>query len=555
MSGAFSLIIGPLLTGILCFKYSFSLILPLTPTTQRLVPYRTLQLFDRNPQQKFVLFTASSNEDHELDEEESLYQEWRRKRNEFEEKVRLEMSAESEKDPDDKSMFDLKTEMKKVVYIDPGLPFDSPEQQADEKFSQLEGEMYEAIEKFDMRKAEKIRNEISQSHIDDCGAVLQVNSAFYDAFEKKNYSIMEKLWLHDATSLCIHPSHKPLVGADAVLESWKLMFQSSAGDFQQSWMVPSNIRLVVRGVTAVITCDEDVYSRRFVRGKKRETDLTNKLTATNIFRKVNGQWYIVYHHASWHEDSNAAKMALNGSSSGGNSNTAKGKSSKKPDAFSGIMGTNDLGPFLGGTGQEQNQGQGGSLKKIILGKGGSLSDIFDLGGSLGDILSGGEGNDNGINIVRLGSSDQTNSDDDEEEDQGEIIRDLDTFNALLQESSNGKHTKDNTIVGKSKASKSDEKIDVPKESGKATGPQPKDSLRQSCILALRKLCDKGNISQKQKRVLLTDIITCSARGEYSMVEVAYELLCGCEAEDGQDDIAEEEFADQCRVFSQSLSQT
>lgn len=547
MSGAFSLIIGHLLTVIFCFKCSFSFILPLTPTTQQLVPYRTSQLFDR---------TASSNDDQEIDEEESLYQEWRRKRNEFEEKVRLEMSAESEQDPDDKSIFDLKTEMKKVVYIDPGLPFDSPEQQADEKFSQQEGEMYEAVKKFDMRKAEKIRSEISQSHIDDCGAVLQVNSAFYDAFEKKNYSIMEKLWLHDATSLCIHPSHKPLVGADAVLESWKLMFESSAGDFQQSWMVPSNIRLVVRGVTAIITCDEDVYSRRFVRGEKRKTELTNRLTATNIFRKVNGQWYIVYHHASWHEDSNAAKMALNGSSNGRRSNMAKEESSKKPDAFSGIMGTNDLGPFLGGTGQEeQNQGQGGSLKKIILGKGGSLSDIFELGGSLGGILSGGEGNNNGINIVRLGSSDQTNDYDDEEEDQEEIIRDLDTFNALLQESSNGKHNEDSTIVGKSKTSKSDEKIEVPKESGKATGPQPKDSLRQSCILALRKLCDKGNISQKQKRVLLTDIITCSARGEYSMVEVAYELLCGCEAEDGQDGIAEEEFADQCRVFSQSLSQT
>jgi len=83
------------------------------------------------------------------------------------------------------------------------------------------------------------------------------------------------------------------------------------------------------------------------------------------------------------------------------------------------------------------------------------------------------------------------------------------------------------------------------------GAKYKDELRQNCISALRRLCDQGSISQKQKRVLLTDIITCSARGEFSMVEVAFELLCG---ESGEDEIdeAEEEFADQCRVFANEL---
>ena len=83
-----------------------------------------------------------------------------------------------------------------------------------------------------------------------------------------------------------------------------------------------------------------------------------------------------------------------------------------------------------------------------------------------------------------------------------------------------------------------------------SGP-PKDALRQNCISALRKLTDKGEISAKQKRVLLTDIITCSAKGEFSMVEVAFELLCGEGDEESRDD-AEEEFADQCRVFASSM---
>ena len=36
-----------------------------------------------------------------------------------------------------------------------------------------------------------------------------------------------------------------------------------------------------------------------------------------------------------------------------------------------------------------------------------------------------------------------------------------------------------------------------------------------------------------------------------MVEVAYELLCG-EGDDDEEDAAEEEFAEQCRVFAQDL---
>ena len=81
-------------------------------------------------------------------------------------------------------------------------------------------------------------------------------------------------------------------------------------------------------------------------------------------------------------------------------------------------------------------------------------------------------------------------------------------------------------------------------------------------MALRKLCEKGLLSQKHKRILLTDIISCSAKGEFSVVEVAYELLlcgeedCATEMEPTSKvkDVAEEEFAEQCRVFATSLSE-
>ena len=83
--------------------------------------------------------------------------------------------------------------------------------------------------------------------------------------------------------------------------------------------------------------------------------------------------------------------------------------------------------------------------------------------------------------------------------------------------------------------------------------ESKEGLREKCIATLCKLSDHGLLSSKQKRLLLTDIITSSARGESSMVEVAYELLCTGEEDisSGEDelDTGMEDFTEQCRVFA------
>ena len=98
-----------------------------------------------------------------------------------------------------------------------------------------------------------------------------------------------------------------------------------------------------------------------------------------------------------------------------------------------------------------------------------------------------------------------------------------------------------------------------KKSGASSTSPAQEERRQGCIAALRQLAKEGRISAKQKRSLLTDIISCSAKGEVSMVEVAYELLY-CTASDANidenkqaTDDAEEEFADQCIVFAQTFS--
>jgi len=491
------------------------------------------------------------------DEDEIGYREFRKKQEDLDRKMEVKVRLQNERD-ELGDQFDLEKEMKKVKFIAPGLAV--KEQEMEENIARREGEMYDAKAKFDLKEAGRIQDEISQGHIDDCGSVLQANSAFYRAFKEKDILAMEKVWCQDATSQCIHPSQKALLGGHAILESWKAMFEATSMG-TKSWMEPTNIRLVVKGSTAVLSCDEEVFCRRFAQGQKRGTEKMNKLTATNIFRKIDTQWFMSYHHASWHADSNAAKKAL-ASLSIKDRKTARKYSDdlENNPAKNAIMGTDDIEPYISsGEKGKSSMGEGSSLKKIIMG--GSLSDLLSggLSGGSPDIfkgnLGGGGANGDDNPIIRInaanifdGITDDIDSDADNEDDAIDevtsFMKDIDK----LRSDNNVINTK--LILPSDAKGKSDAK-DKSDAKGKANNTH---SLRQGCISALRKLSDRGEISQKQKRVLLTDIITCSARGEYSMVEVAYELLCGCEAaDDSNKDVAEEEFADQCRVFSQSLS--
>jgi hypothetical protein len=295
-------------------------------------------------------------------------------------------------------------------------------------------------------------------------------------------------------------------------------------------MEPQEVRMTVKATTAIVTCEEHVYTRRFVRGQKRKTELVNKLQATNIFRKIGGRWYLTYHHSSWHADSDAAKAALK---QGGDKESSK-KSGKKADeddddeGIKNILGAKNVGPELGDAKPESEEDSG--QKRVIMG---SLSDL--LNGSFGDILGGGEDDEssnngngtgdprgedgNGIGpnkaIIFRNVDDIDGDEDDDEDDDDASAKKLKRFAKAVDKS-------------------------------KSSSPS-KHSLQQDCIGLLRKLTTEGRISQNQKRVLLTDIISCAAKGDYSMVEVSYELLV---AESADGDAAEEEFADQCRAFAE-----
>lgn len=187
----------------------------------------------------------------------------------------------------------------------------------------------------------------------------------------------------------------------------------------------------------------------------------------------------------------------------------------------GILGIPGHEGLNGRTSRSSEKGEGqGPIRRVFTG---SLSDL--LGGGLDDILNGGGSDDESdATIIDLSGMD-------DDEDEG-----LDRLD---------NEDKGVSIKGATKESNDGKK----KRKKEKAENDSKDTIRQNCISSLRKLANQGIISRKQKTILLTDIITCSARGEYSLVEVAYDLLCG----EGDDkDAAEEDFADQCQVFASNL---
>ncbi len=469
-----------------------------------------------------------------------------------------------------------------------------------------------------LEEANRLQQEIDQLHLDDCGAVLLANLRFYEAFSLQDPEGMRSVWWHSPSVMCIHPSHPPLIGSRAVFDSFKTIFHNGMKGGGRShgsgisasggvFMTPTNIRgLSVRGNTASLVCDEEVFSK----GLAGSTGgiLVNKLLSTNIFRKIGGKWKMTHRHASWHPETTAAQAAVKAEpgvvlyDDEKNNLTASSRNRKRGMALrrlngEGIskrpIGTTSIPSSLEGLdaksvlgipmpkAEEPKKSKGsidgadGIISKII-----NLSDLLGgsdddddeekgIGDALADILSdsadsdktqttgSGTADDPFITrrIIKIGQEDIQNligkkstKDIDDEEDLNMVV-DLrgkskderkEVLSQLLGSITKDEHSKSKSTALDAVVSRSSPVID-------------REGLRQKCIATLRNLSDKGLISSKQKCVLLTDIITSSAKGETSMVEVAFELLCAGKGVDGDDeselDTGMEDFTEQCRVFA------
>jgi ketosteroid isomerase-like protein len=124
--------------------------------------------------------------------------------------------------------------------------------------------------------------------MDDCLEVKESNARFYEALSTQNLPQMEAVWLHEPWTKCVHPGWEILVGWEKIRESWDNIFRNT----EYLKISVTNVSIQIEKDVAWVVCTENIASAR-------EADYqTATAQATNIYYKVNDQWFLVHHHAS-----------------------------------------------------------------------------------------------------------------------------------------------------------------------------------------------------------------------------------------------------------------
>ena len=119
-------------------------------------------------------------------------------------------------------------------------------------------------------------------------AVREANDSFYRAFESLSLAAMEGVWLASDSIHCTHPGWPRRSGFAPVMQSWRAIFE---GAFEMRFEV-SDVDVSVEGDVAWVVCTETLTTHAYD-GISRAS-----VEATNVFRRVDGEWRLVHHHGS-----------------------------------------------------------------------------------------------------------------------------------------------------------------------------------------------------------------------------------------------------------------
>ncbi len=112
-------------------------------------------------------------------------------------------------------------------------------------------------------------------------------NAFYRAFERGEIEEMMSVWAVGSDIKCIHPMGTILSGSLAIRASWVDIFQAQ---FPRRFEV-ERVNLIQTADLAIHTVFETIVLP--VRRQRFPP-----LLATNIYRRIEGSWHMVLHHAS-----------------------------------------------------------------------------------------------------------------------------------------------------------------------------------------------------------------------------------------------------------------
>ncbi|KAI3911585.1 hypothetical protein MKW92_013478 [Papaver armeniacum] len=151
----------------------------------------------------------------------------------------------------------------------------------------LEKELQTAIEQENYAKAAKIRDSLRFLHEDGKASVLAANARFYNSFRQGDLSAMQALWVKADHVCCVHPGVSGISGYDLVMGSWEFVWAEYEFPLE---IEVKNVQVHVRGDVGYVTCLEIVKTKGSSWGKQ---------FATNVFEKIDGQWFMCIHHASY----------------------------------------------------------------------------------------------------------------------------------------------------------------------------------------------------------------------------------------------------------------
>jgi ketosteroid isomerase-like protein len=111
--------------------------------------------------------------------------------------------------------------------------------------------------------------------------------AFYAAFSRSDHQKLMAVWANSTDIVCIHPLGPRHVGVESVAQSWaQILTTDEPRDFKcrvlSRWSDDNTVVHVVDEIISVPGSDA-----RFA-----------PVLATNVYRRIADNWYLVAHHAS-----------------------------------------------------------------------------------------------------------------------------------------------------------------------------------------------------------------------------------------------------------------
>lgn len=118
--------------------------------------------------------------------------------------------------------------------------------------------------------------------------VRAANERFYMAMNRLDIEEMDAVWANEEAAICVHPGREALVGYERIRESWVVIFSSSSS----MSIAASNECIQLSNDVAWVVCTETISMMM------EEGLAAAAAQATNIFRRRDGGWQMILHHAS-----------------------------------------------------------------------------------------------------------------------------------------------------------------------------------------------------------------------------------------------------------------